>query len=66
MHIVANVRRLRRIAAIEFGMCRSSREGGSCGSVTVGNGKRQGQRGERDPEGGIVSVPVENQARPYW
>jgi hypothetical protein len=34
----------RRMVAIEFGMCRSGRSGGSSGSVTVGSGKLQ--RGE--------------------
>ncbi len=36
---------LRRMVAIEFGMCRSGRKGGSSGSVTVGYGKLRGQRG---------------------
>ncbi|MGO9306745.1 MAG: hypothetical protein ACLP3R_24045 [Candidatus Korobacteraceae bacterium] len=36
----------RRMVAIEFGMCRSGRSGGSSGSVTVGYGKfRQQRRG---------------------
>src|SRR5260221_4650120 len=37
--------RLRRMVAIEFGMCRSGRKGGSSGSVTVGYGKLREQRG---------------------
>ena len=36
---------LRRMVAIEFGMCRSGRKGGSSGSVTVGYGKLREQRG---------------------
>ena len=35
----------RRMVAIEFGMCRSGRSGGTPGFVTVGNGKRLEQRG---------------------
>ncbi len=35
----------RRMVAIEFGMCRSGRSGGSSGSVTVGYGKFRQQRG---------------------
>ena len=40
---------LRRMVAIEFGMCRSGRKGGSSGSVTVGYGKL------REPRGGMRS-----------
>ena len=36
---------LRRMVAIEFGMWRSGRNGGSSGSVTVGYGKLREQRG---------------------
>ena len=36
---------LRRMVAIEFGMCRSGRKGGSSGSVTVGYGKLREQSG---------------------
>ena len=36
---------LRRMVAIEFGMCRSGRKGGSPGSVTVGYDKLPEQRG---------------------
>ena len=36
---------LRRMVAIEFGMCRSGRKGGSSGSVTVGYDKLREQRG---------------------
>ena len=36
---------LRRMVAIEFGMCRSGRKGGSSGSITVGYGKFREQRG---------------------
>src|SRR5260221_12024490 len=36
---------LRRMVAIEFGMRRSGRKGGSSGSVTVGYGKLREQRG---------------------
>src|SRR5258708_1698599 len=36
---------LLRMVAIEFGMCRSGRKGGSSGSVTVGYGKLREQRG---------------------
>ena|SRR5258708_6979484 len=36
---------LRRMVAMEFGMCRSGRKGGSSGSVTVGYGKLREQRG---------------------
>jgi hypothetical protein len=35
-----------RMVAIELGMCRSSRSGGSSGSVTVGIGKLREQPGE--------------------
>src|SRR5262249_51220833 len=31
--------RRRRMVAIEFGVCRSGRIGGACGSVTVGSGR---------------------------
>jgi len=37
--------RYRRIVAIEFGMWRSGRKGGSSGSVTFGNGKLREERG---------------------
>jgi hypothetical protein len=36
---------LRRMVAIEFGMCRSGRKGGSSGSITVGYGKLREQSG---------------------
>ncbi len=36
---------LRRMVAIEFGMCRSGRKGGSSGSITVGYGKLREQPG---------------------
>jgi hypothetical protein len=36
---------LRRVVAIEFGMWRSGRKGGSSGSVTVGYGKLREQPG---------------------
>ena len=36
---------LRRMVAIEFGICRSGRKGGSAGSVTVGYGKLREQPG---------------------
>jgi len=35
----------RRMVAIEFGMCRSGRSGGSSGSVTFGNASRLEHRG---------------------
>jgi hypothetical protein len=35
----------RRMVAIEFGMCRSGRSGGSSGSVTFGNARRLEHRG---------------------
>ncbi len=35
----------RRMVGIEFGMCRSGRSGGACGSVTFGNGRRLEHRG---------------------
>ena len=34
-----------RMVAMEFGMCRSGRNGGSSGSITVGYGKLRAQRG---------------------
>src|SRR5260370_23254127 len=43
---------LRRMVAIEFGMCRSGRKGGSSGSVTVGYGKLRVQRGGTRSGGG--------------
>src|SRR5258706_12734316 len=43
---------LRRMVAIEFGMCRSGRKGGSSGSVTVGYGKLREQRGGTRSGGG--------------
>src|SRR5258706_10665519 len=43
---------LRRMVAIEFGMCRSGRKGGSSGSVTVGYGKLREQSGGRRGWGG--------------
>src|SRR6202163_4174081 len=54
---------LRRMVAIEFGMCRSGRKGGSSGSVTVGYDKLREQRcgtrsrgGNRLPLGDQESV----------
>src|SRR4051812_11799546 len=41
---------LMRIVAIEFGMCRSGRKGGSSGSVTVGKGGFLEQAALRGPE----------------
>src|ERR1700694_5631647 len=43
---------LRRIVAIEFGMCRSGRNGGSSGSVTVGYGRVGGKSGGKISRGG--------------
>src|SRR5258705_13915194 len=43
---------LRRMVAIEFGMCRSGRKGGSSGSVTVGYGKLREQSGGTRRRGG--------------
>src|ERR1700675_4889490 len=43
---------LRRIVAIEFGMCRSGRNGGSSGSVTVGYGSLREQPGATKSRGG--------------
>src|SRR5258706_728490 len=43
---------LRRMVAIEFGMCRSGRKGGSSGSVTVGYGKLREQSGGARVVGG--------------
>jgi hypothetical protein len=43
---------LRRIVAIEFGMCRSGRNGGSSGSVTVGYGNLREQPGATKSRGG--------------
>jgi hypothetical protein len=40
----ATIRR-RRMVAIEFGIWRSGRNGGSSGSVTIGNGKLRDERG---------------------
>jgi hypothetical protein len=36
---------IRRMVAIEFGMCRSGRNGGAAGSVTLGYGKLREERG---------------------
>ena len=35
----------RRMVAIEFGMCRSGRNGGASGSITLGNGKLREEHG---------------------
>src|SRR5258708_19450810 len=43
---------LRRMVAIEFGMRRSGRKGGSSGSVTVGYGKLREQSGGGRARGG--------------
>src|SRR5258705_10586411 len=47
---------LRRMVAIEFGMCRSGRKGGSSGSVTVGYGKLREQSGGGGQRGGGVDL----------
>jgi hypothetical protein len=44
-HLMIAAMSLLRMVAIEFGMCRSGRKGGSSGSVTVGYGKLREQRG---------------------
>jgi hypothetical protein len=46
----------RRIVAIEFGMWRSGRKGGTSGSITVGYGRLREQRGGTMSTGGIVSL----------
>src|SRR5258708_28092546 len=54
---------LRRMVAIEFGMCRSGRKGGSSGSVTVGYGKLREQSGGTRTFGGTPS-PLPGQESP--
>src|SRR5258708_37773655 len=57
---------LRRMVAIEFGMCRSGRKGGSSGSVTVGYGKLRGQSGGAGGGGGslVPLAALETPSRP--
>src|SRR3954470_17244992 len=49
-----------RMVAIEFGMCRSGRNGGSSGSVTFGNG-RAGEPPRETHRGGGNALPLGDQ-----